>query len=80
MRVVDKYLAMDEAVRITNMDLHIPRYARLFSSLIHSAKCRISGRPALVDHSRVSSKYQMMDELFLHYVFILIKFNDYFKG
>ena len=81
-----KYLVMDEADRILNMDFEeevdkilkcIPRDRRtlLFSATMTS-KVKKLERASLVDPVRVqvtSSKYQTVDKLLQYYVFIPLK-------
>lgn len=80
-----KYLVMDEADRILNMDFEqevdkilksIPRERRtlLFSATMTSKVQKLQ-RASLVDPVRVqvSSKYQTVDKLLQYYVFIPLK-------
>ena len=82
-----KYLIMDEADRILNMDFEqevdkilkaIPRERRtlLFSATMTSKVQKLQ-RASLVDPVRVqvSSKYQTVDKLLHYYVFIPLKFK-----
>lgn len=83
-----KYLIMDEADRILNMDFEtevdkilkaIPRERRtlLFSATMTSKVQKLQ-RASLVDPVRVqvSSKYATVDKLLQYYVFIPLKFKD----
>ena len=85
-----KYLVMDEADRILNMDFEqevdkilkcIPRERRtlLFSATMTSKVQKLQ-RASLVDpiHVQVSSKFHTADKLLQYYVFILIKLKGKF--